>query len=41
MEEQEEFIKLEIEGGLATLGVYPPNEEAQQRYHAWRLAVGK
>jgi regulator of RNase E activity RraA len=36
MEEHEEYIKLEIDSGRATLGVYPPNEEAKARYHAWR-----
>lgn len=36
MEEQEEFLKLEIEGGSSTFGVYPPNAETLERYAAWR-----
>jgi hypothetical protein len=38
MEEQEEFLKLEIESGKSTLGVYPPNKETLERYQAWRQA---
>lgn len=38
MEEQEEFLKTEIESGKATLGVYPPNAETLERYEAWRQA---
>ncbi|PCD66371.1 ribonuclease activity regulator RraA [Rhizobium phaseoli] len=38
MEEQEEFLKLEIESGKPTLGVYPPNQETLERYEAWRKA---
>lgn len=37
MEEHEVFIKLEIDSGAPTLGVYPPNAEAKARYEAWRL----
>ncbi|MEZ2126654.1 MULTISPECIES: ribonuclease activity regulator RraA [unclassified Sinorhizobium] len=36
MEEQEEFLKSEIESGRSTLGVYPPNAETLERYEAWR-----
>jgi len=38
MEEQEEFLKTEIEAGRATLGVYPPNAETLERYQAWRIS---
>ncbi len=38
MEEQEEFLKTEIEAGRSTLGVYPPNEETLARYAEWRKA---
>lgn len=38
MEEQEEFLKTEIESGKATLGVYPPNAETLVRFEAWRKA---
>jgi regulator of RNase E activity RraA len=38
MEEQEEFLKTEIESGKSTLGVYPPNAETLERYDAWRRA---
>ena len=40
MEEQEEFLKLEIETGKSTFGVYPPNAETLERYAAWRLSRG-
>ncbi len=36
MEEQEEFLKTEIESGRSTLGVYPPNEETLVRYAEWQ-----
>jgi len=36
MEEQEEFLKLEIESGKSTLGVYPPNAATLERYEVWR-----
>lgn len=35
MDRQEEFLKLEIESGKPTVGVYPPNAETQERYKAW------
>jgi regulator of RNase E activity RraA len=36
MEEQEEFLKSEIESGKSTFGVYPPDAETLERYAAWR-----
>ncbi|AFL51000.1 regulator of RNase E activity RraA [Sinorhizobium fredii] len=36
IEEQEEFLKAEIESGKPTLGVYPPNAETLERYDFWR-----
>lgn len=36
MEEQEEFLKLEIESGKSTFGVYPPNADTVARYAIWR-----
>jgi regulator of RNase E activity RraA len=36
MEEQEEFLKSEIESGKSTFGVYPPDAETLERYVAWR-----
>lgn len=38
MEEQEEFLKTEIESGRATLDVHPPNEETLARYAEWSKA---
>lgn len=36
MDEQEEFLKREIESGRSTFGVYPPNPETVARYQEWR-----
>lgn len=36
MEEQEVFLKGEIEAGHSTFGVYPPNAETLERYQTWR-----
>jgi regulator of RNase E activity RraA len=41
METQEVFLKLEIESGKSTFGVYPPNAETNRRYEEWRAANGK
>lgn len=38
MDQQEEFLKLEIESGKSTFGVYPPNAETEKRYRAWLIA---
>jgi regulator of RNase E activity RraA len=38
IEAQEEFLKLEIEAGKSTFGVYPPDADTVTRYEAWRLA---
>lgn len=38
MEQQEEFLKLEIESGKSTFGVYPPNAETLEKYRLWREA---
>lgn len=35
MDRQEEFLKLEIESGKSTFGVYPPNAETTERYRLW------
>jgi len=39
MEEQEEFLKLEIESGKSTFGVYPPNKETLERFEVWRKSA--
>lgn len=36
MEQQEEFLTLEIESGKSTFGVYPPNAETLEKYRLWR-----
>ncbi|UXS03258.1 hypothetical protein FY156_16930 [Agrobacterium tumefaciens] len=36
MEEQEVFLKAEIEAGRSTLGDYPPNAETLTRFDVWR-----
>lgn len=36
MDQQEEFLKAEIESGKSTFGVYPPNAETAARYQEWR-----
>lgn len=36
VEQQEELLKLEIESGKSTFGVYPPNAETLEKYRLWR-----
>ena len=36
--EPADSLKVEIESGRSTLGVYPPNEETLARYAEWRKA---
>jgi regulator of RNase E activity RraA len=38
MDRQEAFLKLEIESGKSTFGVYPPNAETLERYRAWQFS---
>lgn len=40
-ERLEEFVQAKIAGGASILGVYPPNEETQAEYAAWRGAQGQ
>lgn len=38
MAELEQFLKLEIESGRPTLGVYALNSETLERFETWRKA---
>jgi regulator of RNase E activity RraA len=38
IDERETFLKMEIESGKPTLGVYPPDEDTLARYELWKAA---
>jgi regulator of RNase E activity RraA len=40
-ERYEAWVLKEVEGGKPIFGLYPPDEDAQARYQAWRAGLGE